>query len=157
MRYMSKIRPIFNINLNNQSDWCIWHQQINWPVRLVALDSINSETGGAGGVTGGGDESIPASYYFSLHCTHKLLNYNIITVGFSLTMLITFTRMVIKWWCILCLLELHLTKRLILFNKSLSYAEKNSVSAINFAVPQLNDHIRSFKVIYFGVNERHMR
>ena len=33
---------------------------VNWPVTVVALESINSETGGgAGGAAGGGDESIP--------------------------------------------------------------------------------------------------
>jgi len=32
--------------------------QDNLPVTLVALESINSETGGAGGATGGGDMSV---------------------------------------------------------------------------------------------------
>jgi len=43
----------------NQTNACDTTGTVNLPVTLVALESMNSETGGAGGVTGCDEESIP--------------------------------------------------------------------------------------------------
>jgi len=48
-------------------------KQVNLPVTLVALESMNSETGGAGGAIDGGDESVPGCCIVCVLSLHTLI------------------------------------------------------------------------------------